>query len=476
MTIWSAKDAMKATHGTLKGQQDWTATGLSIDSRTVQAGDLFIALNGDNFDAHNYVAAALEKGASAAIVSKIPAGLAANAPLLLVEDCHDSLLDMAEFSRARTGAKVIAVTGSVGKSSTKEMLAAAFTVQGQTHAAQGSYNNHLGVPYTLASMHAGTDYGVFEIGMNHPGEIMPLTAMVQPDIAIITNIAAAHTAHFPGGTDEIAQAKAEIFTGVKPHGAVILNRDDAYFNVLNRIARDESIEQIYSFGQHEEADARIVNTLEGGNGIRADIEILGVEKQLFLPHGGMHSVMNAVAVLLAVRLCHCDLDKAIKALAGQEPMAGRGKREMLTMGEPENPVTLIDDSFNASPKSMQAGFKVLALIDPGRGGRRIAILGDMHELGSDENKIHADLVLPLRAANIDLVYTCGPLMKNLHDALPVEQKAVHKETSTELAQIVPEALIPGDVVMVKGSKASKMGVVVEAMRKVSVQKDKQEKQ
>jgi UDP-N-acetylmuramoyl-tripeptide--D-alanyl-D-alanine ligase len=476
MTIWSAKDAMKATHGKLTGQSNWVAAGLSIDSRTVKAGDLFIALNGDNFDAHDYVAAALENGAVGAIVSKLPAGLSPDAPLLLVEDCHDSMLDMAEFARARTGAKIIAITGSVGKSSTKEMLAAAFTAQGQTHAAQGSYNNHLGVPYTLASMHAGTDYGVFEIGMNHSGEIMPLTAMVQPDIAIITNIAAVHTENFPGGIDEIAQAKAEIFTGVKSHGAVILNRDDAYFNVLERYARDQSIEQVYSFGEHEDADARIVKTLEGANGIRADIEILGIEKQVFLPHGGMHSVMNAVAALLAVRLCHCDIDKAIKALAGQEPMAGRGKREMLNIGVSENPVTLIDDSFNASPKSMQAGFKVLALIDPGRGGRRIAILGDMHELGSDANKIHAELALPLRAANIDLIYTCGPLMKNLHDALPAELKAVHKDTSTELAQIVPEALIPGDVVMVKGSKASKMGVVVEAMRKVSVQKDKKEKQ
>mgnify|MGYP001209969284 CR=1 FL=1 len=475
MTVWSAKEVAKATDGKLSGNQNWAAMGVSMDSRTVGEGDLFIALGGDNFDGHNYVADAFAKGAVAAIVSKRPTGVADDLPLVLVEDPFDAMLDLAEFSRARSGAKVIAVTGSVGKSSTKEMLAAVYDVQGQTHAAQGSYNNHLGVPYTLASMHAGTDYGVFEIGMNHSGEITPLTAMVKPDIAIITNIAAVHTEHFPGGTDEIAEAKAEIFSGVESGGAVILNQNDAYFNVLSDYARAEGIEQIYSFGINCDADANAKNIIQGGNGVRAEINILGEQRDLFLPHGGEHTVMNALASLLAVKLCHCSLDKAIKALARNEPLEGRGKREMIASGDPENPITLIDDSFNASPTSMRAGFKVLALIDPGRGGRRIVVLGDMLELGANEKKAHEELALPLRAANIDLVYTCGSLMKNLHDALPPEQKAVHKETSTELAQIVPDALIPGDVVMVKGSKSSKMGVVVEAMREIEKAKNTQEK-
>ncbi len=476
MTVWSSKEVIKATGGKAQGTENWVATSVSMDSRTVGAGDLFIALNGEHFDAHKFVADALDKGAVAAIVSSVPEGIPADAPVVVVDDTLDALLDLGEFSRGRTGAKIIAVTGSVGKSSTKEMLAAAFDVQGQTHAALGSYNNYLGVPYTLASMHAGTDYGVFEIGMNHPGEITPLTVLVQPDIAIITNIAGVHTEHFPGGTDDIAEAKAEIFSGVKKGGAAILNLNDAYFNVLAGYAQDAGIEQIYSFAiDNEDADAYAINVIEGGNGVRADVVILGERKELFLPHGGRHTLMNALPVLLSVKLCHCNLDKSIKALSTNEPLAGRGKREYLDYGDPENPVTLIDDSFNASPTSMQAGFKVLALIDPGRGGRRIAILGDMLELGADEKQQHADLALPLRAANIDLVYTCGSLMKNLHDALPPEQKAVHKESSTELAQIVPDALIPGDVVMVKGSKSSKMGVVVEAMRKVEKCKNQQEK-
>ena len=475
MTVWSSKEVIKATSGTLHGNENWAATGVSMDSRSVSQGDLFIALNGEYFDAHKFVADAFENGAVAAIVSHVPAGLSVDAPLVVVEDTLDAMIDLAEFSRARGGAKVIAVTGSVGKSSTKEMLAAAFDVQGQTHAAQGSYNNYLGVPYTLASMHGGTDYGIFEIGMNHPGEITPLTALVQPHIAIITNIAGVHTEHFPGGTDDIAKAKAEIFTGVKKGGLAILNQNDAYFNVLAGYAREAGVEQVYSFGiDTEDADASATNIIEGGNGVRCEVNILGERKDLFLPHGGRHTVMNALPVLLAVKLCHCNLDKAIKALSSNEPLAGRGRREYLDYGDPDNPVTLIDDSFNASPTSMQAGFKVLALIDPGRGGRRIAILGDMLELGKDEKRLHAELALPLRAANIDLVYTCGSLMKNLHDALPPEQKAVHKESSTELAQIVPDALVPGDVVMVKGSKSSKMGVVVEAMRKVEKMKNQQE--
>lgn len=475
MTVWSGKEVVKATQGKIVGSDSWAAKGLSMDSRTVSEGDLFIALDGEHFDAHDFVKDAFEKGAVAAIVSKIPRGLNPESSLVVVEDSFDAMLDLAEFSRARTGAKVIAITGSVGKSSTKEMLAAAFDVQGQTHAAKGSYNNHLGVPYTLAAMHAGTDYGVFELGMNHGGELTPLTEMVKPDIAVITNIAAVHTENFEDGTDGVARAKAEVFKGVKKQGAAILNRNDAYFNILKTYAEEEGIGQLYTFGVDVEADAVASNILLASNGARADVNILGEERQIFIPHGGHHSILNTLVTLLAVKLCHCDIDKAIKALADNEPLEGRGSRENLNYGDPENPVTVIDDSFNASPTSMQAGFKVLALIDPGRGGRRIAILGDMLELGKDEKKLHADLALPLRAANIDLVYTCGSLMKNLHDALPAEQKAVHKDTSTELAQIVPDALIPGDVVMVKGSKSSKMGVVVEAMRKIGKEKNTQEK-
>lgn len=459
-TIWTAKEAVQATKGRCEG--DWSATGVSIDTRTLQKGDLFVALEGENGNGHDYVAQALDKGATAAIVSKEIDGVD-KAKLLIVSDTLHALEDLGCAARARTSAKVVGITGSVGKTGTKELLATAFDVQGQTHSSIKSYNNHWGVPLSLSAMHAGTDYGVFEMGMNHPGEITPLTKMVKPDIAIITTIAPVHVEHFENGLDDIVKAKAEIFEGVLEGGAVVLNRDNKYFETLKAYAEDKNL-KVYSFGEHEDADARIVDCLEAANGSRVTAKILDEDINYNLQIAGRHIAVNALAVLLAVKLAGADIQKAAKAIAKQEPIIGRGKREYLDIGDKSNPVTLIDESYNASPSAMSAAFKVLALVDPGRGGRRIAVLGDMLELGAESGKMHADLALPLKAANVDLVYTCGKHMKKLYEQLPANQRGAHKETSQDLAQIVPDVLVPGDVVVVKGSLGSKMGLVVEALR------------
>ena len=458
--IWTAKEAVAATQG--EGKGSWSATGISIDTRTLQEGDLFVALKGENGDGHAFVKSAIEKGAVAAVVSKEIEGISQD-KLLIVPDTLKAMEALGKASRERSGAKVIGITGSVGKTGTKEMLATAFGVQGQTHASIKSYNNHWGVPLSLASMHAGTDYGIFEMGMNHPGEISPLTKMVKPDIAIITTIAPVHIEHFDNGIDGIVSAKAEIFEGVATGGVAILNRDSEHFDALKEKAESKKL-QVYSFGEHEKADARMLDCLEAANGTRTKAIIDGEEVHYNLQIAGRHIACNALAVLLAVKLTGGDIQKAAGAIARQEPIIGRGKRELIEIYEKENPITLIDESYNASPLAMSAAFKVLALIDPGRGGRRIAVLGDMLELGPDSGKMHADLALPLKAANVDLVYTCGKHMKKLYEQLPANQRGEHKETSKELAQIVPEVLIPGDVVMVKGSLGSKMGLVVEAMR------------
>lgn len=458
--IWSSKDAVAATQG--KGEGTWSATGMSIDSRTTQAGDLFVALMGENGDGHAYVAKAIEKGAVAAIVSHAVEGVALE-KLLIVKDTLKAMEDLGRAARARTAAKVIGITGSVGKTGTKEMLATALSVQGQIHASIKSYNNHWGVPLSLAGMHAGTDFGVFEMGMNHANEITPLSQMVKPDIAIITTIAPVHIEFFDNGMDGIIDAKAEIFDGVVDGGAVVLNRDNESFDILKQKAEAKNL-KAYSFGEHKGADAKILDCLEAANGSRVKANILGEDIQFSLQIAGRHIACNALAVLLAVKLAGADIQKAAKAMARQEPIIGRGKREFINVGVKDNPITLIDESYNASPASMSAAFKVLALVDPGRGGRRIAILGDMLELGKDSAKMHADLALPLKAANVDLVYTCGKHMKNLYENLPANQRGAHKETSKELGQIVPDVLVPGDVVMVKGSLGSKMGLVVEAMR------------
>lgn len=464
--IWSAADAAQATDGELKGGESWAASGISIDSRTVEKGDLFIALKGDNGDGHQYVADALSKGAAAAIVSHVPDDVADDAPLLIVDDTFTAVQALGGAARARSGAKIIGITGSVGKTGTKEMLAEAFGALGQTHACAASFNNHWGVPVSLSAMHAGSDYGIFEIGMNHAGEITPLSGQVKPDIAIITTIAPVHIENF-GSEEEIAVAKAEIFDGMNEAGITILNRDNDWFDFLKERAEAKSL-KVLSFGRHDEADAKLEDCLIAANGSRIKANIMGEDISFGLQVAGEHIALNALSVLLAVKAAGEDVQKAAKALRKIEPLKGRGKREYLDIGDPDNPVTLIDETYNASPVAMRAAFKVLAMIDPGRGGRRIAILGDMYELGKNAQKEHEELDLPLQTADVQFVYTSGPLMKHLHNKLPPEMRGAHEDDTEKLAKIVPDVLTPGDVVMVKGSRGGgekpRMQVIVEALR------------
>ncbi|MCB9978827.1 MAG: UDP-N-acetylmuramoyl-tripeptide--D-alanyl-D-alanine ligase [Rhodospirillales bacterium] len=468
MILWSSTDAEKATGG--RATCEWAARGVSIDTRTLEPGDLFIALTGNAQDGHAYVRQALDKGAAAAIVSHLPEGVDENAPLLVVPDTFAALRALGGAARARTGAKIIGVTGSVGKTGTKEMLAAAFGALGRVHASGKSFNNHWGVPFSLAGMEAGADTGIFEMGMNHAGEIADLTAQVRPDLAIITTIAPVHLEHF-SSIDEIAQAKAEIFDSMGPEGIAVLNADDGFFHALADRAQARGLKRIYGFGESEGADARMIECLEAANGTRVKARIFEKDLVFTLKTPGRHIAMNALAVLLAVAALGGDVVRAARALEDIEPLPGRGRRETIDLGDPKNPVILIDESYNASPAAMRAAFKVLALVDPGRGGRRIAVLGDMYELGPDAARLHAELALPLKAANVDLVYTCGPLMKNLHDSLPPELRAGHRDDHVEMGRIVPEVLVPGDVVMVKGSRGGgekpRMQVVVEALRATS---------
>lgn len=458
--IWTAKEAAQAVGVDQHGA--WLATGLSIDTRSLRPGDLFIALKGDHGDGHDHLLQAFEKGAAAAIVSHVPEGLEGQQNLLVVADTFKALQDLGQAARNRCGAKIVGITGSVGKTGTKEMLDKAFSALGQTHASQGSYNNHWGVPFSLAAMHDGSDYGIFEIGMNHAGEITPLSQQVRPDISIITTVAPVHMEHFDS-EEQIAAAKAEIFEGMAPQSFAILNRDNQWFDFLKERAEERDL-IVVSFGEHEESTARMTDCLAASNGSRIKACILDEDVTFSLQIPGRHIACNALSVLLAIKLAGGDVQQAAKALEKMDAISGRGRREYLDLGEPDNPVTLIDESYNASPVAMNAAFKVLALIDPGRGGRRIAVLGDMLELGKQGPKMHQDLALPLQAADVQLVYTCGTLMKNLYDALPAEQQGAHKKDSSELAKIVPDVLTPGDVVMVKGSNGSKMGVVVEALR------------
>lgn len=443
-------------------------TGASINTRTLEKGDVFIALKGNSLDGHDYVKNAFDQGAVAAIIEHDIAGLPTEYPVIKVASSMKALEQLGQAARTRCTAKRIGITGSVGKTGTKELLKAGFDAIGRSYASSASHNNHWGVPLSLANMSPETDFGIFEMGMNHAGEIAPLTAQIAPQIAIITNISAVHTEAFADGINGIAREKAEIFSGLTDDGIAILPRDDDYFETLKSIARAKGIQRILSFGEHENADARLISCLIAANGSRVKAEILGEEVEYTLGIAGKHIALNSLAVLLSVAVCGGDLQKAANNMGKVAPIKGRGTREHIKTSDKDNPITLIDESYNASPVAMRAAFKVLAMIDPGRGGRRIAILGDMRELGAKAPQLHKELAIPLQAEGIDLVYTAGPLMKNLHDELPQNMRGSHTKDSVGMAQIVPDVLTPGDVVMVKGSLGSKMSVVVEALRKTKV--------
>ena len=460
--LWTKDEAQKATGGKAFGPA-WEAHGVSIDSRSVEKGDLFVALTGPNHDGHAYVAKALEAGAAAALVHVIPEGLDETAPLLLVDDTLEGLRALGAAARARSSAKIIGVTGSVGKTSSKEMLKLALEAAGPTHASVGSFNNHWGVPLSLARMPRDAAFAVFEMGMNHPGEITPLTTLVRPHIAIITSVEAVHMEYF-ASTAEIAAAKAEIFDGVGAGGIAILPRDNRHFATLKREAEAKGL-SVQSFGSHIDAGARLL-----------DCAVDPAETVVFALFGdqalsyrvgvsGRQWAMNSLAVLKAAAAAGVPLADAAKALGQMQAPKGRGQRRKLAWAE--GSVELIDESYNASPVSMRAAIATLAAAKPGKGGRRSAALGDMLELGEASTSLHAGLAEAVVERGIDIVFTAGPLMLSLHEALPSALRGLHAATADALAPLLAEALKSGDVVMIKGSAGSRMGRVVQALSDAS---------
>ncbi|MGE5514917.1 MAG: UDP-N-acetylmuramoylalanyl-D-glutamyl-2,6-diaminopimelate--D-alanyl-D-alanine ligase [Bacteroidota bacterium] len=459
MSLWTAAQAQAATGGTLSGPE-WSADGVSIDSRSVAKGDLFIALAGPNHDGHAYVKAAIDGGAAAALVHRIPDGCD-GLPLLLVDDTMAGLQALGRAARDRSSARIVAVTGSVGKTGTKEMLALALSAQGATHWSVGSFNNHWGVPLSLARMPAESRFAVFELGMNHPGEIVPLVAMVRPHVAIITTVELVHAGHF-ASVAEIADAKAEIFTGLEPGGTAVLNRDNRYFRRLAEAATAAGVSNILTFGSHIDADARLLDCAVDP----AETAVLALLRDKALAYRigvpGLHWAMNSLAVVLAAGALGADADAAARSLAAMTPPKGRGERHRISV--PGGTAELIDESYNASPVSMKAAIATLAAAKPGKNGRRMAVLGDMLELGDDSAALHAGIAEAAVAWNIDLVHTAGPLAAHLRAALPADRRGAHALNSEELAPLVKACVKAGDVVMVKGSAGSRMGRVVKALQ------------
>jgi len=466
MTLWTATDAATATHG--RSTRDWAATGVSIDTRTIRPGDLFVALK-DVRDGHDFVAMALSKGAAAALVSHIPEGVPADAPLLIVSDVLKGLEDLGRFARARTKARVIGVTGSVGKTSTKEMLRAILSGQGRTHAAEASYNNHWGVPLTLARMPVDADFAVIEIGMNHPGEIAPLARMARLDVAMITTIAPAHLEAF-GGLDGIAAEKAAIFQGLEPGGQAVIPLDTPTAAILLDAAQGHATA---TFGADPKADYHLAHVTVGDHATIIRATRRGASFLFKIASPGRHFAANGLGALAVADALGLDPVIAATDLGHWAPPQGRGTRERIEIDPLDGlAFDLIDDAFNSNPASLAAALDVLIAANPqdavGRvaTGRRIAVLGDMLELGPTEGELHLAVARHPGLAAISTIHCVGPRMQALWNALPRAQRGQWVDTAPELATHARALVDAGDVVLVKGSKGIKVSLVVDALRKL----------
>lgn len=460
--LWAAEELIAALDGELIVGELQAANGISIDSRDIEKNDAFFAIKGDLFDGHNYTQNAATNGASVIVVSDAEFKVEANnVATILVDDVLASLGRLAVASRARSHAKIVAVTGSVGKTSTKEFLRACLESVGKTHASIKSFNNHWGVPISLARMPQNTEYAVFEIGMNHLDEITPLVRMVQPHVAIITTVAPAHLGHFKD-LEEIALAKSEIFDGMNNEGAVILNQDNEFFGYLSAKAKAHGLVDIQGFGSDGAANMRLINAELLPKSSKVEACYNGNEFSYEIGSSGMHQVQNSLGLLLAVENLGIDLHKVLPILKNIELSDGRGAQAEIAIDG--GIITLIDESYNANPASMVAAFSVLSAQQPKQNGRRVAIIGDMLELGANSPQIHADLAADIAAAKIDAVMACGEDMKNCYDLLPEGQRIGYAEDSDLLAEIVLDNIYPHDVVMVKGSLGSQMAKIVNKIK------------
>ncbi|MDX2205990.1 MAG: UDP-N-acetylmuramoylalanyl-D-glutamyl-2,6-diaminopimelate--D-alanyl-D-alanine ligase [Hyphomicrobiaceae bacterium] len=457
--LWTWGDLVAATDAVVDGADRAGVTGVSIDTRTLAAGDLFAAIR-DQRDGHDFVEGGFKAGAAAALVAHGYARRPGDATLLRVDDPLRALARLAQAARVRSNARVVAVTGSVGKTGTKEMLRLSLSELGRTHAAEKSYNNHWGVPLTLARMPADAAFGVFEIGMNHAGEIAPLADMVRPHVAVITTVEPVHVENFADGIDGIAAAKAEILAGLVPGGTAVLPWDNAHFGFLRARAVGLGA-NVLSFGFGDGADVR---ALQVELSPRGSSVIAGVDSQRFpykIGAPGEHYVRNSLAVLAATLALKADAMRTLPALARIAAPEGRGARHVLPVDG--GSLLLIDESYNANPASVRAALAALGMTPREEYPRRIAVLGDMLELGPAKADLHRALKEAVDAAGVDLVLACGPMMRLLLEDLDPKRRAAWAETSAGLVGPLVDAVKAGDVVMIKGSLGSRMAPLVEAL-------------
>ena len=462
--LWTLEAMVDAMGGRLQGEAPEGVTGISIDTRTLENGDAYFAIKGDVHDGHKFVANAYAAGAALSVVaeSQIDSLEGETGPSLIVDDVLAALERLGIASRARSKAKIIAVTGSVGKTTTKEALRTALSACGSVHASAASYNNHWGVPLTLARMSENIEYGVFEIGMNHPGEITPLVKMVRPQVAIINNVAAVHLGAFKD-VDEIAHAKAEIFDGLEQDGTAVLNADDERFGLLDESAKSKGISNIVTFGEAKGSDVHIDQLVLHGSCSCLTANVLGTPMVVKVGAPGRHIVQNVLAVLAAVQLVGADLARAGLALADMTPVKGRGQRHKLQLGDTS--LLLIDESYNANPTSVRAALALLAAASVKAQGRHVAVLGDMLELGPTSSELHAGLADAIVKEGINRVFLAGPEMISLRDALSSKVECTHADTIDELIPLIQADLRDGDVIMAKASLGMRFARLIDDLLK-----------
>lgn len=459
-TFWTDIDARAATGGVVPGAS-WNASGVAIDSRAIEPGDLFVALPGERVDGHDFVAGALARGAAAALVERVPVNVDTAAPLLVVDDVLQGLVGLGEAARARSSAKIVGVTGSVGKTGTKEALLRVLSVAGEAYASTGNLNNHIGAPLSLARLPRTAAHAVLEMGMNHAGEIAPLSRMIRPHVAIVTNVEPVHIEFFETERD-IALAKAEIFEGIEPGGIAVLNLDNEWYPVLAERARARGIDRIIGFGRDAGAEVRLIDATSGLDGSLVQADISGHVVRYQLDAIGAHWAFNSIGVLACAHALGLDIEASAAAI--RRVSAGRGRGGQLDIAlAGGGTLRLIDESYNASPAAMRAAFSVLGLARAGVEGRRIAVLGDMRELGARGTDLHAELADDLIAASPDKIYTVGPLMRALRARLPRSIRGQHGDVSADVAERIAAELGAGDVVLVKGSLGTNMAPVIAAI-------------
>jgi UDP-N-acetylmuramoyl-tripeptide--D-alanyl-D-alanine ligase len=458
--LWTVAEIVAATGGRPEGLSDGPISSISIDSREIAAEALFVAIKGENFDGHDFVGAALANGASAALVSEAFHAKNGGHNLIVVPDALEGLVALGKAARQRSRAQIIAVTGSAGKTTTKEVIRTVLSAAGETHASIRSFNNHWGVPLTLARMPRQAQFGIFELGMNHPGEITPLTKLVRPHIAVITTVAAAHLEFF-GSVADIAPAKAEIFLGLEPGGTAVLNADHEYLHVLFNQARKAGVARIVTYGFDESADWRIERAETMGSTSMARVVNEGDVIGLTLQVPGRHMLANAVAALAVAHISGEGTRVAIEALAKFGAPEGRG--ETTRLGPAERPLILVDESYNANMASMAAAMEVYAAIRPA-GGSKILVLGDMLELGPQGPELHASLKEKALATGATKIFLIGPSMASLAATLRDDAVVSHAQAVEEIGETILSSLAHGDAVMVKGSKGVRLAGLVQAIR------------